>query len=345
MEGGEVLGGGVGPGHERHIGGGGADHVRRAVLAQRVEDDARLEAVGQRHGGARDEAGGQLADRAGDVEQRGEREERGAVGQDAVRALPVGVVADVAVGVHRALGEAAGARGVADQRDVAGGQAGVGQRRSRGARVRGGEQVLRVVRRCAPLRQDARVVPGLQVEFTGRQRDPHRRTGRGPADVRVPGTVGADQGGHPGVLQYVGEFALLVHGVDGHDRTAGLPGAEQGDGELRHVLQDDRQPVAAREAAGGQVPGEPVGQFVERAVGQPAVEVRERGAAGDAGDDLAERVQQGDRRVGEGVQFLGEVPQPGLAVVRAHASRPSSSFRCTRFMPSIQRSVSPARAV
>ena len=76
-----MVAGGLRVGGQRHEGGGRADGVGGPVLGERVEDDARLEAVGQGEGARAGEAGAELADHAGDVEQRREREVAGALGQ------------------------------------------------------------------------------------------------------------------------------------------------------------------------------------------------------------------------------------------------------------------------
>ena len=216
----------------------------------------------------------------------------GASGRREAGALPLGVVHDVAVGVGGALGGAAGARGVADQRDVAAGR-GRGPRGPRDPARRDGQQVVGVRRLRQPLEvQHPSVVPGLEVQFAGGQHDPYGRVGGGLAQVRLPGAVGADQRGDLAVPQDVADLAGLVHRVDGQDGRAGLPGAEQGEHEVRGVLQHDGDPVAALQAARGEVSGDGVGQLVGLAVGQPAVEVGEGGAVRGLGDGPAQGVHR-----------------------------------------------------
>ena len=103
-EGGEVLPGDVRVGGERHEGGGRADGVGGPVLGEGVQDDARLEAVGEDQGARVGDAGGELADHAGDVEERREREVAGALGEGVAGALALRVVGDVALGFMAPLG-------------------------------------------------------------------------------------------------------------------------------------------------------------------------------------------------------------------------------------------------
>ncbi|SEG58067.1 hypothetical protein SAMN05216223_106390 [Actinacidiphila yanglinensis] len=195
------------------------------------------------------------------------------------------------------------------------------------------------------------VVAGLEVVLGGGQRDPHRRAGDGLPYVVPPGGPRAQDRGGAGVAENVGEFLLLVHRVDRDDRAAGLPRREQPDRELRHVLEHDREPVAAGEPLLFEVAGEPVGEGVELAVRERAVEVAQRRVVGDAPGDVEEAVQHGRRVLGEGALLVGEVLEPGLVGVARHARPPSlraascsSYWRWTLFMPRSQRSGSAARA-
>lgn len=296
------------------------------MLAEGVEDHTGFEAVGQGHRVAGGQARGELADHAGDVEERGQREDHCVGGQLLDAYLAVGVEGDVAVGVQRALGASAGARGVADQGGVAGGrQRYVGARPGRG--TGGGEQVLGVVGGQPARGQYAGVVAGLEVEFAGGERDTHRRgRGRGPY-VALPGVLGADQSRRLGVGEDVGEFVLLVHRVDRDDRAARLPGREQRHNELRHVLQHDGEPVAGREAAGGEVAGQAVGKGVEFAVRQSAVEICQCPVVGAARGRGEESVQDGRRVVGVLALLLGEEPEPRLVGVSGHPSSPAFARR------------------
>ena len=122
LEGGEVLPGDVRVRGQRHEGGRGAHGVGGPVLGEGLQDDARLEAVGEHQGARVGEAGGELAHHAGDVEERGEREVGGALGDRVAGPLALGVDHDVALGVHGALGGAARPGGVADQGGVRGGE-------------------------------------------------------------------------------------------------------------------------------------------------------------------------------------------------------------------------------
>lgn len=328
-------------GGQRHEGGRGADGVERPVFGEGVEDDPGLEAVGEDQRARAVEAGGELADHPGDVEQRCHREVHGRLGQREAGPLPLGVVHDVAVRVGGSLGGAAGARGVADQRDVG---------RAEGA-VAGclvpvpgdGEEVVgRLVHGQSPEGQHAFVIAGLEVPFAGRQDDAYGRVCGGLAQIRVPGAVGADEGDRLGVVQDVPDLAGLVHRVDRHDRRAGLPRAEQGEHEVRGVLEHDRHAVAAFHAPGGEVPGHGVAQLVEFAVAQPSVEVGERGAVRGVRDDVREGVHQGVGGVHRTALRLAEQGRPGPVGVAGHSA--VSHFCWRWFMFVIQRSGSAARA-
>ncbi len=284
-----MLRGDAGVGGQGHEGGRGADGVVRPVFGEGVQDDPGLEAVRQDERARAVQARAQLADHAGDVEQRRQREVDGCLGQTQAGPLPLGVVHDVGVRVGGALGGAAGARGVADQRDVRGpGVAAVGRLV---AGARDGREVVGVTGLRKPLEgQHARVLAGLEVQLASGQHDPYGRVGGRVAQIRLPGPVRADQRRHLAVPQDVADLPRLVHGVDGHHGRARLPGPEQGDHEVRRVLQQDRHPVAALQAAGGEVTGDGVAQLVDLAVGEAAVEVGEEGAVGRLGHGPAQRV-------------------------------------------------------
>ncbi|GAA3110050.1 hypothetical protein GCM10020254_65100 [Streptomyces goshikiensis] len=95
---GEVVRGDVRVGGEGHERGRRADGVVGAVFEEGVEDDARVEAVGQDEGAGVGEAGGELADHPGDVEERGEGEVARALGDGVAGDLPQGVVGERPVG-------------------------------------------------------------------------------------------------------------------------------------------------------------------------------------------------------------------------------------------------------
>ncbi len=358
-------------GQQRHEGGGGTDGEGGAVFEEGVEDDAGLEAVGQGQCPGVRHTGREFVDHAGDVEERREGEVGRALGDAAAGALALGVEHDVAVGVHGALGRAAGARGVADEGGVVRGEPRVGGAVRAGAGH--GAQVVGVGRGGgAPAAQHTRVVAALEVVGAGGEGDADRGVGgRGPQVLR-PGVVAADQRGHLGVAQDVADLAGLVHRVDGDGDAARLPDAEQRDHEVRGVLERDHGAVAAPEAALHEVGRYGVGEPVGLGVGQPAVEVGERGAVGGAAHRGLEGVQDAGSRV-DGAALHGvEVGEPGLVLVRGHGYGPSargysavpaavcvgvgasaagavcsirSSFCWRRLMPLSQRSGSEARAV
>ncbi len=137
----------------------------------------------------------------------------------------------------------------------------------------------------------------------------------------------------------------LVHRVERDDRRPGLPGAEQREDELRGVLQHDRDPVAALQPPGGEVPGHGVGELVRLAVGEAAVEVGEGRMARGPGDGVTEGVHQGLGGVDGGPLGLAEQREPGLRRVDRLAHAPvSSHLRWRWFILPSQWSVSLVRA-
>lgn len=324
---------------ERHERGRGAHGVGGPVLGERVQDDARLEAVREDEGARVREGGDQLADHARDVEERREPEVRAAFGDAESGALALGVVRDVAVQVRGALGRAAGAGGVADERDVV--RARVAAFGRPVARAGDGQEVVGVrgLRHDALEREDPLVAPRLEVQFAGGEHDPYGRVRRGLAQIRLPGSVRADQGGHVGVVQDVGDLARLVHRVDRDDGGARLVGGEQPDHEVRGVLQHEGGTVAAPEAARGEMPGDGVAELVEFAVAEAAVEVGDGGAVGGLADRGAEGVQHGVGRGHRGPLRLGELPEPGHGRVDRGAHFCAASHFCWMwFMFDSQRS-------
>lgn len=318
------------------------------MLREGLQDDARLEAVGEDQGARVGHAGGELAHHAGDVEERGEREVGRALVDGVPGPLPLRVDHDVAVGVHGSLGGAARPGGVADECGVLGGELPAVRCGESGARH--GHQVAGPVAgagRGEPFEAEhARVVGRLEVELAGREGDPHARRGLGGGpQVGVPGAVGADQRGDLGVLQYVTDLAGPVHRVERDDGRARLPGAEQREDEVRGVLEHEGDAVAAPQPFGGEVPGHGVGQFVGLAVAQASIEVGERGVLGGPPDGRAEGVDHGLGGVHGGPLGLAEQGGPGLRRVDrvGHAPTPSH-FCCRWFMLPSQRSGSSARA-
>lgn len=315
------------------------------------------------------EAGGELADHAGDVEEGREGEVGGALGDRVAGDLADGVVRERAVRVHGALGGAAGAGGVADEGGVGGGEvrivrrgvalAGhgreVGGRRPRrpgrgvrgGVRRGGGRRARQGVRRPARIRyggrgEEPRVVTGLEIPVAGGQGDAYVRTARGLAHVPRPRPAVADQRGGAGVAQDVPDLAGLVHRVERDDDGPGLPGGEDGEHEVRGVLQHDGDPVPAADAVRREVVGDGVGQRVGLGVVGAAVEIGERGALGGPGHGLPEEVQHGRRRRDGRALGRAEQPEPGPGGVRgAHRV---SHFCWMWFIPLSQRSGSVARA-
>ncbi len=338
-----MLAGDAGVGGEGQVGGGGADRVVRAVLGERLQDDAGLEAVAEHQGARAVQAGAELADHPGDVEQRGQRVVDGRLGQIEPRALALGVVHDVAVRVGGALRGAAGPRGVADQGDVAGTR--ITALGSRAAPPGDGGQVVGVGGLGQPLEAEhARVVTRLEVPLAPGEHDPHRRVGGRLPQVPLPGAVGADQRGDLAVPQDVTDLGRLVHGVDGHDGRARLPGAEDGQHEVRGVLQQDGYPVAALHPASGEVGGHRVAQLVDLAVGQPGVEVGEEGALGGLGHGAAQGVHEGVGGPDRLALGLAEQGEPGPGPVGGGAHSAASHFCWMWFMPASQRSGVAARA-
>lgn len=296
LEGGEVLPRRTRVRGQRHEGGRRAHGVGGAVLGEGLQDEARLEAVGEDQGARVGDTGGELAHHAGDVEERGEREVRRALGDGVAGPLPFGVDHDVAVGVHGPLGGAARPGGVADQGGVRSGEfpaLGSGQTTAGHLHQIGGP--LPRAGRGEPLEAEhARVVGRLEVELAGGDGDPHAGRGlRGGPQIGRPGTVGADQRAHSRVLQYVADLAGLVHRVERDDGRAGLPRPEEREHEVRGVLEHDRDPVTAFEPLGGEVPRDGVGQRVHVAVGEAPVEVGERGVLRGPSDGRPEGVHQG----------------------------------------------------
>ena len=298
----------------------------RVVLGEGLQDESGVEAVGEHQGAGAVQAGTELADHAGDVEQRRETVQRRALAQRAELAQRGGVRAEVAVGVGGTLGRAAGAGGVADQRDVLEREARLRRRRSSGS---GGlEEVVRARRLFAGNRAEHTfVVAGLELQFARGERDLDRAVRDERADVAVPAGLRADERLDARVGQDVGELAVAVHRVDRHHDAAGLPGGDQCDDELRDVLQHDREPVAAGESGGGEVAGDAVGKLVQLAVVQPRVEVRDRRGVGDARDGTAERFGQRGRcdRL-RGLHPIVVAVQPRFRVVQAHSAPSLPSF-------------------
>ncbi len=140
------------------------------------------------------------------------------------------------------------------------------------------------------------------------------------------------------------DLARLVHGVDRDDGRAGLPGAEDGEHEVRGVLEQHRHPVAARQSACGEVGGDGVAQLVHLAVAEPGVEVGEEGAVGRLGDGGPQGVHEGVGRVDRTALDVVEQGQPRPVRVPGGAHRASSHRRWRWFMPPSQRSGSVARA-
>ena len=101
-----------------------------------------------------------------------------------------------------------------------------------------------------------------------------------------------------GVLQLEGQLVGGEQHVEGHDRVAGVVGAEVGDAELRHVRQHEGHVLAGPHAQGGQAAGEQAGEEVEAGVVDVAVADDDRGAGrvpgGRVGQDGCE-VQGTDR--------------------------------------------------
>ena len=151
-------------------------------------------------------------------------------GQPAPLAVGLGVEHDVAVGVHRALGRAGGARGVGEERDVVGPERDRRRLPARGsarcsssrsvvpsgaARSDAGERPRVVARLEVQLgRGDHGARPSVSADHRRRdvavqalQADQHRR-----ARVAAAGSV---------------ELPLAVHRVDRHHDAAGLPRADQ----------------------------------------------------------------------------------------------------------------------
>ncbi len=197
--------------------------------------------------------------------------------------------------------------------------------------------------------EDPWVVPGLEVLVRGGQGGPHRAAPHGLAQVRLPRAAVADQRCGPGVAQDVPDLAGLVHGVDRDHDGPGLPGAEDGEHEVRGVLQHDRDPVPAADAPRREVTGDGVGERVGLGIADPAVEVGQRGAFGGPGDGFAKGVQHRGRR-GHGRPLGGGEqpdPRPGgvRRAVRGSVRGHRVSHFCWRwFMPLSQRSGSVARA-
>lgn len=332
-----MVRGDVGMGGQRHEGGGGADRVVRPVLGEGVQHGTGLEAVRQDERARAVQTGAELADHAGDVEQRRHREVDGRLGQSQAGPLPLGVVHDVAVRVGGALGCTTGARGVADQGDV--GRTRVAVLGRLVTCAGDGRQVVGVGGRRQPLEgQHARVLAVLEVQLAAGQHDAYGRVGRRLAQIRLPGPVRADQRGHLTVPQDVPDLPRLVHRVDGHHGRARLPGAEQGEHEVRGVLQQDRHPVAALQATGGEVPGDGVAQLVGLAVGQTAVEVGEEGAVRGVGDGPAQGMHQRVGGVDRGALGVVEQAEPGLGRVTGVGHRLASHFCWRWFMLVSQRS-------
>jgi hypothetical protein len=141
--------------------------------------------------------------------------------------------------------------------------------------------------------EDGGRVAGLEVQLGRRDHGPH-----GGAVEHLRGHVPVqrlqgDQDRGLGVLQQLGKLALLVHRVDGDGDPARLPGPDLGDHELRHVLREDRDPLARSEALGGDPRGERVGQGVELGEADAAVEVADRVRVARPGDGCAEHVERG----------------------------------------------------
>ena len=204
----------------------------------------------------------------------------------------LGVEHHVAVRGHRALGRAGGARGVGQERDVVR----VQRHRGRGLPAEALEQLGHVDRALASdaldAGEDPLVVAGLVLQL---RRGEHRAHVGARHDLRryvAVEALQAHQHGRPGVLQELAELALPVHRVDRHGDAAGLPRADLGDHELRHVLQVDRHPLTRREPGVDDAGRERVGQIVELAQGDPTVEVPDDVAVGIARHGRGEHVQR-----------------------------------------------------
>ena len=97
-----------------------------------------------------------------------------------------------------------------------------------------------------------------------------------------------------------------------------------GDDELRHVLQEQRHPLARGDTRVGQPSSERAGQFVQLAPGQHTVEVADDRGARVPLDTGAEHVQHGAELHLDVVRLaLVVAGQPGPLIVAAHRANQS----------------------
>jgi hypothetical protein len=261
------------------------------------------------------------------VEQRGAAEHHVAGRQAHPLAERAGVEDHVAVGVHRAFRLTSRARGIGEHGYVI---------RAEGDRLRPlaavlAQQFAEVGRARRRQPRDARqhgrdrvVVQVVKRAGRDRHRDPGTR-GR-PGRDRVPQVLQADDGLRAGVGEDVAQLAFLEHRVDrDRDRTE-LPGGEQGNHELRDVLQEQRQPVAPAQAARGQRGGQGIAvrlhaparhRSAEVVEERPGRRLRGPGAAMPHG----QRVAVAGRDVGRLAGLVQPEPRPLLVIT--HPSTPT----------------------
>ncbi len=206
---------------------------------------------------------------ADDLEQPvGERQRQGAaddvVGPQSQRLRDrPGVVVDVAMREHHALGPAGGARGVDDGGEVAVDRARVARRAT------GGDGVVEGAVDGRPRRSavgnaagdaadpQAGLDGGAPVTLCG------VRAGDGAEHPMEPAV--ADHVAHAAVAQDVGDLVVLAGRVDHGDDPARLEHAPQRDHLLDRVVEHDRHPVAAGEPGALQPGGERVAEPVDLA--------------------------------------------------------------------------------
>ncbi|PVX72437.1 hypothetical protein C7402_1247 [Paraburkholderia unamae] len=224
-----------------------------------------------------------MADQSGNVKERRHAENRAALAQADEIAVRLRVEREIAVRADRAFGAAARSRGV----DEHGGIVGREGDRCGLATLRGPRRPQEIASAlacsgCIPLRDEhARVVARLHGARAGGEHvwrglavglDALDHFAHHFAFERVV----ADQHARLRIVEQQPQFARAVHRVDRHHHRARFPDAEQRDHKLRHVLQIERDAIAASHLVVVQHAGYGVAPRIERLPVEPAVEVEQR---------------------------------------------------------------------
>ena len=281
----------------------------------------------QHHGGARIKGGMHQADHARDVEHGYHAQGhvfRGAIAPDAGSHR---VVHDSAVGVHAALGQAGGAAGVGENRQIVGrggdGRQGLPMRDLHEARpgvhLPTGQQ-RQLALRAQPLAPGGGHFFGGQcsrIKHIGELRHHHVRQlllrRQGCAGLRQIGRqVGGGHGHfHVGVGDVVLQLLCFVHGVDRHHHRIQPQDGKVRDHQLRAVLHIEHHPVTLAHTQPCQLPSQLLTSRLEFAVGPAPAHEDQRGFVGVA--HLADH-HIGPKRCGGRTQVRGQARGPDCGV-------------------------------